>query len=73
MLKYLDSAIDLRDLMIPPSNQLEALKGDRQDQHISGLINNGAYASSGGTETRSMSRSLIIIERTSGASRYHGS
>jgi plasmid maintenance system killer protein len=26
----LDSAIDLRDLMIPPSNQLEALKGDRQ-------------------------------------------
>jgi proteic killer suppression protein len=32
-LKYLDSAIDLRDLMIPPSNQLEALKGDRQGQH----------------------------------------
>ena len=28
-LKYLDSAIDLRDLMIPPSNQLEVLKGDR--------------------------------------------
>ena len=26
-LKYLDSAIDLRDLMIPPSNQLEVLKG----------------------------------------------
>ncbi len=32
-LKYLDSAIDLRDLMIPPSNQLEALKGDRPGQH----------------------------------------
>jgi proteic killer suppression protein len=32
-LKYLDSAIDLRDLMIPPSNQLEVLKGDRQGQH----------------------------------------
>ena len=32
-LKYLDSAFDLRDLMIPPSNQLEALKGDRQGQH----------------------------------------
>ena len=32
-LKYLDSAIDLRDLIIPPSNQLEALKGDRQGQH----------------------------------------
>jgi len=29
-LKYLDSAIALRDLMIPPSNQLEVLKGDRQ-------------------------------------------
>ena len=32
-LKYLDSAVDLRDLMIPPSNQLEALKGDRAGQH----------------------------------------
>jgi proteic killer suppression protein len=32
-LKYLDSAADLRDLMIPPSNQLESLKGDRQGQH----------------------------------------
>lgn len=27
-LKYLDAAGDLRDLMIPPSNRLEALKGD---------------------------------------------
>lgn len=32
-LKYLDSAADLRDLMIPPWNQLEALKGDRAGQH----------------------------------------
>lgn len=32
-LKYLDSAADLRDLMIPPSNQLEALKGARAGQH----------------------------------------
>ncbi|MGH7985877.1 MAG: type II toxin-antitoxin system RelE/ParE family toxin [Candidatus Binataceae bacterium] len=32
-LKYLDSAADLRDLMIPPSNQLEALKGDRAGHH----------------------------------------
>jgi proteic killer suppression protein len=31
-LKYLDSAADLRDLRTPPSNQLEALKGDRQGQ-----------------------------------------
>ena len=32
-LKYLDSAAELRDLMIPPSNQLEALKGGRAGQH----------------------------------------
>jgi proteic killer suppression protein len=32
-LKYLDAAADLRDLMIPPSNQLERLMGDRQGQH----------------------------------------
>lgn len=31
-LKYLDSSVDLRDLMIPPSNQLEILKGDRAGQ-----------------------------------------
>lgn len=32
-LKYLDAAADLRDLMVPPSNQLEALKRDRKGQH----------------------------------------
>lgn len=32
-LKYLASAADLRDLMIPPANQLEALKGDRAGKH----------------------------------------
>ena len=32
-LKYLDSTVDLRDLMIPPANQLELLKGDRQGQY----------------------------------------
>jgi toxin HigB-1 len=31
-LKYLDSAADLRDLLIPPSNALEALRGDRKGQ-----------------------------------------
>ena len=31
-LKNLDSAADLRDLLIPPSNRLEALKGDRKGQ-----------------------------------------
>ena len=32
-LKYLDSAADLRDLTVPPANQLEALKGDRAGQY----------------------------------------
>jgi len=32
-LKYLDAAGDLRDLMVPPSNRLEALKGDRKGQY----------------------------------------
>ena len=32
-LRYLDSAADLRDLMIPPANQFEALKGDRAGQY----------------------------------------
>lgn len=32
-LKYLDAAADLRDLMAPPSNRLEALKGDREGQY----------------------------------------
>lgn len=32
-LKYLDSAVDLRDLMFAPSNQLQALKGDRKGQY----------------------------------------
>jgi len=31
-LKYLDAASDFRDLAVPPSNQLEALKGDRKGQ-----------------------------------------
>jgi len=32
-LKYLDSAGDLRDLMVPPSNQLVSLRGDRHGQY----------------------------------------
>jgi proteic killer suppression protein len=30
---YLESAGDLRDLMRPPANRLEALKGNRAGQH----------------------------------------
>ena len=32
-LGYLDAAVDLRDLRLPPGNRLEALGGDRQGQH----------------------------------------
>ena len=32
-LAYLHSAKDLKDLRIPPSNRLEKLKGDRQNQY----------------------------------------
>jgi proteic killer suppression protein len=32
-LKWLDAAIDLNDLRIPPANRLEKLKGDREGQH----------------------------------------
>ncbi len=32
-LAYLHSAKDLKDLLIPPSNRLEKLKGDRQNQY----------------------------------------
>ncbi|MBL6983888.1 MAG: type II toxin-antitoxin system RelE/ParE family toxin [Anaerolineales bacterium] len=32
-LLYLDNAIDLQDLLSPPGNRLEKLKGDREGQH----------------------------------------
>jgi len=32
-LQMLDDATELRDLMAPPANRLEALKGDRKGQH----------------------------------------
>jgi proteic killer suppression protein len=32
-LGYLDAAVDLRDLRLPPGNKLEALKDDRRGQH----------------------------------------
>jgi len=31
-LKYLDAAVQLNDLSVPPGNNLEALKGDRKGQ-----------------------------------------
>jgi proteic killer suppression protein len=32
-LGYLDAAVDLHDLRLPPGNRLEALTGDRQGEH----------------------------------------
>jgi proteic killer suppression protein len=32
-LKYLDAAVNVGDLRVPPGNQLEALKGDRKGQY----------------------------------------
>ena len=32
-LQMLDDAAELRDLLAPPANRLEALKGDRKGQH----------------------------------------
>lgn len=32
-LDQLDAAVELSDLILPPSNHLEALKGDREGQH----------------------------------------
>jgi toxin HigB-1 len=32
-LDYLNAALQLRDLLAPPGNQLESLKGDRAGQH----------------------------------------
>ena len=32
-LRMLDSAHDLKDLLAPPNNRLEKLKGDRKHQH----------------------------------------
>jgi proteic killer suppression protein len=32
-LRYLDAAVTLEDLRVPPGNRLEALKGDRTGQH----------------------------------------
>jgi proteic killer suppression protein len=32
-LRILEAAVELDDLRVPPGNRLEALKGDRKDQH----------------------------------------
>ena len=58
-MQQLHASGDLKDLSIPASNQIEALKGDRKGQSstASGSISNGAFASRGKTVMRPMSRS----------------
>jgi addiction module HigA family antidote len=62
-LRYLDSAADLRDLMVPPANQLERLKGTVKASTAFGSINSGVSVLNGKTGTRSMWRSLITTKR----------
>ena len=44
---YIDDAENLQDLIAPPGNWLEILKGDRAEQYISELMTNGEFASNG--------------------------
>jgi hypothetical protein len=44
---YIDDAENLQDLIAPPGNWLEKLKGDRAEQYISELMTNGEFASNG--------------------------
>jgi len=44
-LEYLDLAVRLQDLQVPPGNRLHLLSGDRQGQHSpSRLTTNGGFA-----------------------------
>lgn len=61
-LKYVDAASDLRDLAVPPSNQLEALKGVARGSTASASTSSGASALSGRTAMRPVWRSSTIIE-----------
>jgi toxin HigB-1 len=55
-LEQIDAATVLETLRIPPGNQLEALKGDRQGQHSIGLTISGGFALSGEPGMRLMLR-----------------
>ena len=48
----LDNAISLNDLKSPPSNRLEALKGDREEGIVSGSMINTGYVLSGHRQDR---------------------
>ena len=61
---YLDSARDLRDLLSPPGNQLEALKGDRRGQG-SIRINDQWRSASYGTSPEATRPSRRVMPGTS--------
>jgi len=56
-LAVLNAATDLADLRVPPGNRLEKLAGDREGQCSIRINDQWRSASSGGTVTRTMSRS----------------
>ncbi len=57
----LDDAEDVTDLRIPPSNHLEALKGDRSDSTVSGSTSNTGSVSDGQRAASKTLRSLTTI------------
>ncbi len=59
-LQQLNAAGDLKDLSIPGSNQIEALKGDREASTAYGSTSSGGSVSDGVTVTPLTSRSPII-------------
>ena len=58
---YLDDAEDLQDLLAPPGNRLEKLKGGRLGSLAFASMINGVFASSGLITKPKMLRLLIII------------
>lgn len=62
-LQQLNAAGDPKDLSIPSSNQLEALKGDRKGEYSIRINKQWRFALGGVTVTPLMSRSSIITRR----------
>ncbi len=59
----LDAAERLDDLMSPPANRLERLRGSREGQHSIRVNDQWRYVLFGAMERRTTSRSSIIIEQ----------
>lgn len=55
-LGYLDAAVDLRDLRLPPGNRLEALGGNRRGNIQSGSTINSGFAFAGRRKDRLTSK-----------------